>query len=481
MGKIVKFCSSCDEGFAEKFGFCPNCGASLQAFEMNPLQSATPAAEPVRPVVAATPVVEEFVAAPTEEIAEVSEPILEIEDAPAFEAAPIEELDEIETVYTAPAEQVGEIETVYTAPTEAAVESEELVVKPARNAGDTSINGDFVSIIPTTVSAAPFIVTKTLNADGPRVPLKVTPINDEEFHLTVIEENKDIGTRNGLLAGATGFMVLALMVGLVANLFSKDLEVGSINDDMFLASLIEDVPMDIQEEVEKKNKDEGGGGGGGGRDEEEETTKGDLADQTPDPIRPPDAKVFRSDNFELKMPPPSTEGNQKFKKENDRWGDPNGRFTNFSNGTGTGGGQGSGAGTGQGSGRGTGAGSGTGSGYGSGIGTGNGGGTGAGDGDGGPPPPVVPRGVTQGLKIISKPRPGYTDAARQNNIQGTVILRVTFLASGQVGGVSVVKGLPNGLSEQAIAAAKRINFEPAKTNGVGQSVTKQVEYSFSIY
>ena len=483
MGKIVKFCSSCDEGFAEKFGFCPNCGASLQAFEMNPLAAAaaTPPAEPVQPMVAAAPVVEEFVAAPVEEIAEVSEPILEIEEAPVFEAAPIEELDEIETLYSVPVEEVAEIDTVYTAPVEEVVEIVEPVVEPARNAVDTSVNGDFVSIIPATASAAPFIVTKTLNVDGPRIPFKVTPINDEEFHLTVIEENKDIGTRNGLLAGATGFMVLALMVGLVANLFSKDLEVGSISDDMFLASLIEDVPMDIQEEIEKKNKDEGGGGGGGGRDEQEETTKGDLADQTPDPIRPPDAKVPRLSDPSLVLPPPSTEGNQKFKKENQVWGDPNGRFTNFSNGTGTGGGQGSGTGTGQGSGRGTGAGSGTGSGYGSGIGTGNGGGSGVGDGDGGPPPPVVPRGVTQGMKIISKPRPGYTDAARQNNIQGTVILRVTFLASGQIGSVSVVKGLPNGLSEKAIAAAKGINFEPAKTNGVGQSVTKQVEYSFSIY
>ena len=94
---------------------------------------------------------------------------------------------------------------------------------------------------------------------------------------------------------------------------------------------------------------------------------------------------------------------------------------------------------------------------------------------------MVPRGVTQGLKILSKPRPGYTDAARTANVQGTVILRVTFLASGQIGSVSVVKGLPNGLSEQAIAAAKRIAFEPAKTNGQGQTVTKQIEYSFSIY
>ena len=52
MGKIVKYCGSCDESFAEKFGFCPTCGASLQAFEMNPL-----VAEPI--IEAATAHVEE--------------------------------------------------------------------------------------------------------------------------------------------------------------------------------------------------------------------------------------------------------------------------------------------------------------------------------------------------------------------------------------------------------------------------------------
>ena len=45
MGKIVKFCSECEEGFAEKFGFCPNCGSSLEAFEMNPLQREAAKAE----------------------------------------------------------------------------------------------------------------------------------------------------------------------------------------------------------------------------------------------------------------------------------------------------------------------------------------------------------------------------------------------------------------------------------------------------
>jgi TonB family protein len=66
-------------------------------------------------------------------------------------------------------------------------------------------------------------------------------------------------------------------------------------------------------------------------------------------------------------------------------------------------------------------------------------------------------------------------------VQGTVALRVVFTASGQIGSVSPVKGLSDGLTEQAIAAAKEIKFEPAKKNGVPQTVTKQVQYSFTIY
>jgi hypothetical protein len=37
MGKLLKYCSSCEEGFAERFAFCPDCGAPLQAVEMNPV------------------------------------------------------------------------------------------------------------------------------------------------------------------------------------------------------------------------------------------------------------------------------------------------------------------------------------------------------------------------------------------------------------------------------------------------------------
>lgn len=132
-----------------------------------------------------------------------------------------------------------------------------------------------------------------------------------------------------------------------------------------------------------------------------------------------------------------------------------------------------GMGTGRGTGVGSGAGMGSGSGTGSGIGS---------DGDGVGPGLPVSSVTTKELRIISKPRPTMTDKARQNNEQGSVILRIMFLASGQVGSISVVKGLKYGLNEQAIAAARMIKFEPAMSRGgVLKSVSKTVEYTFVIY
>ncbi|MBX7054403.1 MAG: TonB family protein [Pyrinomonadaceae bacterium] len=426
MGKIVKYCSSCDENFAAKFGFCPNCGAALQAFEMSPVSDvavneapkvdASPALEPPAPAIIAAP-----------------EPTIQpepVDAAPVVESAPVEPAPVETPVVTVPV-----ITPVYTS-------------------------------------------TKTIDAD--RMPVSLEEehsrfARDGGFYVTVIEE-KNVGQRNSLLVGTLGFMIIALMSGLIINIFSKDLDIGAINDDIFSAVLVDDVPMTVEEEVQKKNKDDGGGGGGGGRDEKDPASQGDLADQSKTPTRPPNVNTPKSDTPMLETP--TTEGTMKFPKIYGKWGDPNGA-PGLSNGPGTGGGIGSGRGTGQGNGNGTGAGNGNGSGWGNGNGNGNG--DGSGDGDGGPPPPPRPVGVTAPMKILAKPKPSYTDAARQNQVQGTVILRVTFLASGAIGSISPVKGLPNGLTEQAIAAARSIRFEPAKSNGVGQTVTKQVEYTFSIY
>ncbi len=85
------------------------------------------------------------------------------------------------------------------------------------------------------------------------------------------------------------------------------------------------------------------------------------------------------------------------------------------------------------------------------------------------------------LNILYKPRPLYTAQARANNTQGTVTLRVTFLSNGEIGGVSPISVLSDGLTEQAIAAAKQIKFEPQLVNGRPQTVVKSVQFSFTIY
>lgn len=83
--------------------------------------------------------------------------------------------------------------------------------------------------------------------------------------------------------------------------------------------------------------------------------------------------------------------------------------------------------------------------------------------------------------IVTKPKPRYTEVARQANVTGDVVLKVTFLSNGGIGNISVVRGLSHGLNEQAIAAAKKIAFLPQKNSGKPITVIKSVYFSFSIY
>lgn len=85
------------------------------------------------------------------------------------------------------------------------------------------------------------------------------------------------------------------------------------------------------------------------------------------------------------------------------------------------------------------------------------------------------------LRILQKHKAQYTDVARNNGIEGKVTLRVTFLANGEIGRISVVEGLPHGLTEQAIAAARKFRFEPELVRGIPTTTTRPVTYSFDIY
>lgn len=76
--------------------------------------------------------------------------------------------------------------------------------------------------------------------------------------------------------------------------------------------------------------------------------------------------------------------------------------------------------------------------------------------------PVV---KTLPAEITFKPRPVYTDEARQLKIEGEVLLEVVFSTTGQIRVVKVVRGLGHGLDESAVRAAEKIQFKPAMKDG----------------
>jgi len=89
--------------------------------------------------------------------------------------------------------------------------------------------------------------------------------------------------------------------------------------------------------------------------------------------------------------------------------------------------------------------------------------------------------VEQRARVLFKPEPQYTEDARKNQIQGTVMLRVVFASNGDVIQIRAVRTLPFGLTERAIAAARQIKFVPAVRGGQPVSVFMQLEYNFNLY
>jgi TonB family protein len=83
--------------------------------------------------------------------------------------------------------------------------------------------------------------------------------------------------------------------------------------------------------------------------------------------------------------------------------------------------------------------------------------------------------------ILYKEKASYTERARQMRINGRVVLNVVFDASGQITQVTVISGLPYGLTAQAIMAAHKIRFQPAMKDGRPISVRGNLEFSFNLY
>jgi TonB family protein len=71
----------------------------------------------------------------------------------------------------------------------------------------------------------------------------------------------------------------------------------------------------------------------------------------------------------------------------------------------------------------------------------------------------------QPVQIVFKPRPLYTAEARRRKVEGEVLLDVVFEASGALRINRVVKSLGYGLDDNALVAAQRIQFRPARRDG----------------
>lgn len=84
-------------------------------------------------------------------------------------------------------------------------------------------------------------------------------------------------------------------------------------------------------------------------------------------------------------------------------------------------------------------------------------------------------------QILRKPPPGFPREARRHITRGYVILRAILAADETVKHIEVITGLPNGLSESAIAAARQIKFKPARKDGKPVSVWVEVEYQFQVF
>jgi TonB family protein len=228
------------------------------------------------------------------------------------------------------------------------------------------------------------------------------------------------------------------------------------------------------------------GGGGGGRQEQTPASAGKLptaqlevppiltASPKPPPPNPslPTPVTMQVDPMLVKVDPRDIP-----------YGLPNSTATVPSSGPGRGGGMGEGAGGGMGPGEGTGLGPGRGGNTGGGDRVDGGGGPGGGGGGGGVDysRPFKQGEVTRKALITFKPEPGFTEEARKNNVTGVVRLRAILHSSGGVQGISVVKGLPDGLTEKAISAARQIRFTPAEKDGRSVSQYVVLEYNFNIY
>ena len=87
---------------------------------------------------------------------------------------------------------------------------------------------------------------------------------------------------------------------------------------------------------------------------------------------------------------------------------------------------------------------------------------------------------TKPVEVLFKPKPAYTNEARDKKVEGDVLLQVVFSAAGEVKVEKIVRGLGYGLDESAEAAARQIRFHPALQDGQPVDFPAVVHITFEL-
>jgi TonB family protein len=95
--------------------------------------------------------------------------------------------------------------------------------------------------------------------------------------------------------------------------------------------------------------------------------------------------------------------------------------------------------------------------------------------------PLTGREVNVKARVLDKPEPTYTEAARKAGVNGTVIMRCAFGRDGQVRNLVVLRALGYGLTARAEQAARRIKFIPATKDGKQVSMWIELQYNFNLF
>lgn len=502
----MKFCSTCKEEFADKFSFCPVDGTPLSVLVSEPEENVVNSASATEPLTAGAPILAgtgsmalaprgEFHLTMIDDAGLMGRLAKEISDVaheyqltwPEFKRDPFGFTKRSLVGYGQMAAKFFGNRNVLAG----------LIVAVIAMVGLVGIVGLLERAQPGGISRTGFI-TFAVIAGLILAGIFVTWLSKSRSGAVL--GAPDAESNNAVLGMVVAFSFFLLMIGgsVLYNFWQNRQQAIEQASDQLVVQQYIDIPNEQPTPDEgtaglnkgkgggsKPKQEKAGGGGGGGRQEQKPASFGKTPQASltvpqvvaPDPHPPtiknpalPVAATLVADP--MLIPPDARALN---------YGLRDSKSLEPSSGPGSGNGMGTGTGGGMGPGEGGGLGPGRGGNVGGGDRNDGGGGPGGGGGGGDPNRIFSGKDVSSKARVLSKPEPQYTEEARKNAVTGTVVLRAVFTSGGQVTNIRAVSGLPYGLTERAIAAARQIRFTPATKDGRPVSMYMQLEYNFNLY